>query len=266
MKFRSPLLINLAGISLTAVIRTWMRSLDYKVVFYDPAVDPCHPDCREYGLYVFWHENILIPLFMRGRCNLAMLMSRHRDADLLTRLSLHFGFQFVRGSTARGGEKALRELVRLSHTTHLTITPDGPRGPRRRMAAGPIYLASRTGLPLVLMGLGYDRPWRMPTWDQFAVPRPGSRARVVMSPPIRLPANLDRDGVEHYRQQMETLLNRLSDEAEAWAVAGTSKQGELTPQPGPPTEDATLSALEAWWQGEQSPPQLALPRTWRQAA
>ena len=55
---------------------------------------------------------------------------------------------------------------------HLTITPDGPHGPRRRMAPGPIYLASKLGLPLVLMGYAYDRPWRLPSWDRFAVPRP----------------------------------------------------------------------------------------------
>ena len=59
---------------------------------------------------------------------------------------------------------------------HLTITPDGPRGPRRHMAPGPIYLASKLGLPLVLMGYAYDRPWRLHSWDRFAIPRPGSRA------------------------------------------------------------------------------------------
>ena len=114
MKLRNPLLTKIAGLTLTAVIRAWMHTLDYKAAFYDPTVDPTHPRCRENGLYVFWHENILIPLYMRGRCNLAMLMSQHSDADLLSRLALHFGFRFVRGSTRRGGDRALRELVRLS--------------------------------------------------------------------------------------------------------------------------------------------------------
>ena len=158
MKLNNLLLTKIAGLGLSALIRSWMRTLDYKVAYYDPTVDPVHPDCPENMLYVFWHEYILSPLYMRGRCNLAMLMSRHRDANLLSRLALHFGFRFVRGSTQRGGDRALRELVRMAGESHLTITPDGPRGPRRRMAAGPIYLASRTGMPLVLMGIGLRPP------------------------------------------------------------------------------------------------------------
>ena len=106
-----------------------------------------------------------------------MLLSRHRDAEILSHVAYHFGFDFVRGSTNRGGAAALRELLAKSRQMHLTITPDGPRGPRRRMAPGPIYLASKLGLPLVLMGYGYDRPWRLRSWDRFAIPRPCSRAR-----------------------------------------------------------------------------------------
>ncbi len=111
---------------------------------------------------------------------------------------------------------------------HLTITPDGPRGPRRKMAPGSIYLASKLGLPLVVMGYGYDRPWRVRTaWDQFAIPRPFSRARAVPSQEIFVPANLDRQGIEYYRQKIEQLLNRLTLEAEAWAESGTRKIGQV---------------------------------------
>ena len=249
MKLRNPLLTKIAGLTLTAVIRAWMHTLDYKAAFYDPTVDPTHPRCRENGLYVFWHENILIPLYMRGRCNLAMLMSQHSDADLLSRLALHFGFRFVRGSTRRGGDRALRELVRFARESHLTTTPDGARGPRRKLAAGPIYLASKTGMPLILMGLGYDRPWRMPTWDRFAWPRPFTRARAVLSPAVHLPPDLDRDGIEHYRQRMEMLLERVTREAESWAEAGTAKMGDITPRRGPAPLGSTLEALEEWWYG-----------------
>jgi hypothetical protein len=140
---------------------------------------------------------------------------------------MHMGFDVVRGSTYRGSVAAVRELMRRGRRMHLTITPDGPRGPRRRMAQGPVYLSSRLGLPLVLMGLGYDRPWRLRTWDRFAVPRLGTRARAVVSGRIHIPPNLDRDGIEHYRRRMERLLERLTREAEAWAEAGTGKQGQV---------------------------------------
>ena len=178
-------------------------------------------------IYIFWHENILLPLYLRGHCNLAMLLSRHHDADLLTEVANRLGFEFVRGSTGRGGGTALRELLRKSRHMNLTITPDGPRGPRRVLAPGPIYLSSKLSLPLVALGLGYDRPWRFHSWDRFALPRPYSRARGVVSPPMIIPPDLDRDGVEHYRLQVEQMLNRLTNEAEAWAEAGTPKIDEV---------------------------------------
>jgi lysophospholipid acyltransferase (LPLAT)-like uncharacterized protein len=170
----------------------------------------------------------LFPLFLRGHCNMAMLLSRHRDAEMLSYAAHHLGFDFVRGSTNRGGVAALRALLAKSKTMHLTITPDGPRGPRRRLAPGCVYLASKLELPLVVMGYGYDRPWRVESaWDRFAIPRPHSRARAVPSGEIFVPPNLDRDQLEHFRQRIEQLLNRLTLEAEAWAEAGTPKIGQM---------------------------------------
>ena len=130
-------------------------------------------------IYIFWHEYILLPLYLRGHCNLAMLLSQHRDADILSHVASHLGFEFVRGSSLRGGAAALRELLRRSQKMNLTITPDGPRGPRRQLAQGPVYLASKLGLPIVPMGFGYDRPWRFNSWDRFAIPPPFPRARAV---------------------------------------------------------------------------------------
>ena len=74
------------------------------------------------------------------------------------------------------------------------------------------------------MGYGYDRPWRVKkAWDQFAIPRPFTRARAIPSGEIFIPPNLDRDGIEYFRQKVENLLNRLTEEAEAWAEAGHEK-------------------------------------------
>ena len=228
MKRLGPSVNRAIGFLAATTVRAWMSTLDYKVAFYDPAVDPVDPQYDGAKIYVFWHENILMPLYLRGHCNLAMLLSRHRDADILSETARQLGFEFVRGSTFGGGSAAIRELLRRSRWMNLTITPDGPRGPRRRLAQGSVYLASKLGLPLVLLGMGYDQPWRMRSWDRFALPRPFSRGRAVVSPSITIPPELDRDGLEHYRLRIENLLTRLTDEAEAWAVAGTPKIGQVT--------------------------------------
>jgi lysophospholipid acyltransferase (LPLAT)-like uncharacterized protein len=218
---------KVAGLVASATVRMWMSSLDYKVAYYDPTVDPVDPGWDGQKIYVFWHEYILLPLHMRGHCDLAMLLSRHRDADILLEVARHMGFEFVRGSSGRGGTTALRELTRKSRHLNLAITPDGPRGPRRVLAQGPVYLSSKLGMPLVAMGFGYSNPWRLGSWDRFAIPKPYSRARAVVSPAMVIPPNLDRAGVEHYRQSVEGLLNRLTCEAEAWAEAGTPKVEEV---------------------------------------
>jgi lysophospholipid acyltransferase (LPLAT)-like uncharacterized protein len=157
-----------------------------------------------------------------------MLVSAHRDAELLSQAAGYLGFDTVRGSTQRGGGTALRDLYRKGQYLNLAITPDGPRGPRRRLAPGAIFLSSKMQIPLVMIGLGYDRPWRMPTWDRFAVPPLYGQARAIIGPPIQLPPHLEREGVEHYRGEMETMLNRFTTLAEEWAASGARLTGEHT--------------------------------------
>jgi lysophospholipid acyltransferase (LPLAT)-like uncharacterized protein len=222
----NQLATNFAGLLASFAVRRWLATLDYKVALYDERVDPAHPECHGQAIYVFWHEYILAPLYLRGNCNTAILLSRHRDADVLTRIAYHMGYECVRGSTYKGGAAALRELLCDYGKFHLAITPDGPRGPRRSLAPGCIFLASALGLPIVTMGWGYDRPWRAGSWDRFAVPRPGSRARAVIGPPVAVPPNLDRAKIELYRGKIEQLLGSMTLEAEAWAESGTSKTCE----------------------------------------
>jgi lysophospholipid acyltransferase (LPLAT)-like uncharacterized protein len=245
MKIKSTLLNKLGGLLGAAAIRNWMSTLDYKAAYYDRSIDPVFPECRGQKIYIFWHEYILFPLYLRGHCNLTMLLSRHRDAEILSRAAYHMGFDFVRGSTNRGGVAAMRKLLEKSRHMHLTITPDGPRGPRRKMAPGSIYLASKLGLPLVAMGYGYDRPWRVKSaWDQFAIPRPFSRARAITSRAIFIPANLDREGIEFFRQKIEQLLNFLTLEAETWAQSGTRRIGQMNVQRrGAPLKNNRLVSL-----------------------
>src|SRR5689334_14661537 len=75
--------MKLAGLLAASTVRMWMSTLDFKGAAYDPTVDPVDPRWRGQKIYIFWHENILAPLYLRGHCNLAMLLSRHRDADIL---------------------------------------------------------------------------------------------------------------------------------------------------------------------------------------
>lgn len=234
MKIKAPWVHRLGGFLAAHAVRGWMSTLDYQGAFYDRTVDTAHPGWAGQKIYIFWHEYILFPFYLRGHNNLAMLLSRHQDAEMLSHAARHLGYEFVRGSSRKGGAAALRELLRRSGRMNLAITPDGPRGPRRTLAQGPIYLSSRLGLPLVAMGFGFDRPWRMPTWDRFALPRPYSRARGVVSPSIQIPPDLDREGLEHYRVEVERLLNLVTNEAETWAATAQRHRRQQAAYPAHP--------------------------------
>lgn len=225
MKLNQPWITGPASVPLWLGVRAWMSTLNYRVWCADETVDPLlHQGPPR--LYLFWHDSILMPLHLRGNCHCAMLLSKHRDADFLARIAGRFGFDCVRGSTQRGGARALRELARRGRAMHLTITPDGPRGPRRECAAGPIYLASKLGMPIVAMGFAYQRPWRLRSWDRFAVPKPFSRGRAVTSEEIFIPADLDRAQIEAWRLRIESRLNEVSDDAQEWANSGAVRTGE----------------------------------------
>ena len=220
------ILNRLAGLGAVTLVSQWMSTLDYAVAYYDERLDPAHPQFAGPAIYVFWHEYIPLLFYTRSFCNIAMLVSAHRDAELLSQAAKYFGFETVRGSTQRGGAIALRDLHRKGQTMNLAITPDGPRGPRRQCAPGAIYLSSKMQIPIVPIGLGYDQPWRMNTWDSFAIPNLFCRGRVILGPALQMPAELDRAGVEHYRQELEGQLNQLTTLAETWAATGGRLAGQ----------------------------------------
>jgi lysophospholipid acyltransferase (LPLAT)-like uncharacterized protein len=219
MKIRSPWLIHAIAFVAAFLIRLWMSTLRYRHHSLGPDVDPWHPDLPERYIYAFWHEYILLPAFHKKRSRILVLISQHADGQLIAEIAQHFGFEVVRGSTTRGGIEALRQLVRTGREVHVAVTPDGPRGPRRRIQPGLIYLASRTGLPIVPVGAGYERAWRARSWDRFAFPKLRAWASTMTGSPIRIPLDADKEQLESYRQQVEDAVNRVTATAENWSAS-----------------------------------------------
>jgi len=219
----------------TACFRTWIGTIDFKWAFYDPEIDS-NVAKRKYIL-MFWHEHILCPLFFRRHSPVTMLLSEHGDAELVSQAAAFVGMKCIRGSSSHGGVAAIKQFAQLKDQDLdiLAFTPDGPQGPYRHMGEGAIWLASYLQLPIVLLGVGYDRCHRMSSWDQFVIPYPFSRGRIISSPMLSVPKRLSRDGKEHYRQKLETLMTQLTDEAEAWAISGEPLAGESIVCMGPKT-------------------------------
>ncbi len=222
-----PAFVRGCGLVTSGWVKSWMGTLDFQAFHHDPMIDPAfnHVDSQKY-IYLFWHEYILFQLYLRGGCDICMLVSPNRDGEILTEAAKLIGFDVVRGSSNTGSFTAIRSLLRAAATNHLTMTPDGPRGPRRHLANGPIYLASKLQLPIVTVGMGYDQPWRLRTWDQFAIPRPFSRARCVTSEPIYVPKRMASPDFQEHRRMVEASLRSVTLQAETWATTGVSIVGQ----------------------------------------
>jgi len=233
MKITHPVAIKSAALLLSTVVRAWFATLDFKEIVDDPAGHIREPEPRK--LFLFWHEMMLLPAAMYARSNTPVLISQHRDGELITQVIRLMGLRAVRGSTNKQGMTALRELMREGQFGHLAITPDGPRGPRRYVSPGAIFLASRTGLQIVPAGFAFGNNWRAGSWDRMAFPVPGTTARVVISKPIVVPPHLDRDGLAHYRDVVQATFDHCQNRAQHLAsrAAGTDpvKVADLTARP-----------------------------------
>jgi lysophospholipid acyltransferase (LPLAT)-like uncharacterized protein len=217
MKIRHPLLINAAGAAGAALVWQLGRTLSYHFRYKDPSVNPELARARgQRYIYAFFHEVTLFPAYYWNWPEMHILISEHRDGELITQVVKRLGFSVVRGSSTRGGVRALREMTLRIDNGNLCVTPDGPRGPRRSVHQGIAYLASRTGLPIVGSGMAFKRPWRARSWDRFAVPRPFSQAACVVPEAVVVPPEADRDVIETCRREVERRMQAAMLEAEAW--------------------------------------------------
>ena len=165
-------------------------------------------------IYACWHGRMLIPSFTHRGKGMGILVSRHRDGEYIARVVDRLGFVPVRGSSTRGGVPGLRGMMRLSERgCDVAFTPDGPRGPRYRVQKGVIYAASRTGLPVVPTAVEANPAWVLGSWDEFTIPKPFARTVIVCGEPIHVPAELDREALEHHRVKLEAEMHRLMAEA-----------------------------------------------------
>jgi lysophospholipid acyltransferase (LPLAT)-like uncharacterized protein len=206
MKLRHPLFKKLAGAMLSGLLRSWQSTISisfHSLSSHD--VEPRHDNLDRY-LYSIWHEDLAIMTAQYGGPHMCPLVSEHTDGQLLSEASRHLRMRCVPGSSTRGGIRAIRELLRQKNA-HLVVTPDGPRGPRQVVKQGLIYLASRSGLPIVPLCAGYRRAWRLRTWDQLAIPCPFSKVYCVGGAPIAVPADLDRNGLERYRLLVQEAMD-----------------------------------------------------------
>lgn len=168
---------------------------------------------------LFWHYSIIYLFHHLQHYGGAVLVSASRDGEFVARTAERFGLEAVRGSSNRQGVQALKKLLRIMRSgKHLGIVADGSQGPARVLQKGPVYLASRSGAPILPMAWAADRYRTFNSWDLTVVPMLFSRIVLRYGTPIHVPAELDQQGIEEYRLKVEQAMNDVYEQV--WSELG----------------------------------------------
>jgi lysophospholipid acyltransferase (LPLAT)-like uncharacterized protein len=136
-------------------------------------------------VFLLWHEALLPLLWQHRGQGIAIVVSEARDGQYLSDLAASLGYCAVRGSSTRGGARALLGAVReLQAGRSIAFTPDGPRGPRRELKPGVIAAAQRGGGVIVPIHAKADRAWRLHSWDRFMIPQPLAKVLITYGRPF----------------------------------------------------------------------------------
>jgi lysophospholipid acyltransferase (LPLAT)-like uncharacterized protein len=174
----------------------------------------------------FWHGRILPATYFFRRRGIVVITSENFDGEWIAGIIERFGYGTARGSTSRGGRKALLQLIRdMAAGKPTGFTVDGPRGPARVAQPGAVWLAKATGNPVLPFHLEADRHWTLSSWDRTQVPKPYATVALAIGEPLEVAADADDAGVETARGVLEGRLHALEQRALELVCGSTSPQG-----------------------------------------
>jgi lysophospholipid acyltransferase (LPLAT)-like uncharacterized protein len=170
---------------ISSVVRTLARSWRIRVL-HDERWRGLHQQGQPL-VFLLWHEALLPLLWHHRGQGVALVVSEAREGQYLSDLGASLGYRAVRGSSTRGGARALLSAVReLQDGRSIAFTPDGPRGPRRELKPGVILAAQRGGGAIVPVHAEADRAWRLHSWDRFMIPQPLARVLITYGRPFKV--------------------------------------------------------------------------------
>jgi lysophospholipid acyltransferase (LPLAT)-like uncharacterized protein len=167
-------------------------------------------------IMAFWHGRILPATYYFRRRGIVVITSENFDGEWIAGIIERFGYGTARGSTSRGGRRALLQLKRdLAGGKPAGFTIDGPQGPARVAQAGAVWLSKATGHPVLPFHLEADRFWTVKSWDRTQIPKPFTTVAIAMGEPFTVAADADADAIERARESLETRLSHLEGRAKA---------------------------------------------------
>jgi lysophospholipid acyltransferase (LPLAT)-like uncharacterized protein len=193
-----------AGAAVIRVLAITWRMREHNGAAHRAALAP-----NQRVIYTLWHGELLPLLWHHRGEGIAVVISEHRDGEIVARIAERLGYSTVRGSTSRGASRALIGLVRaLESGRSAAVTPDGPRGPAHVFAPGAAIAAQRTGVPIIPVRASAARAWRLKSWDRFMIPKPFARVDVHYGTLTPVQVDTPRAAAE-LAPQLEETMERL---------------------------------------------------------
>ena len=168
-------------------------------------------------IMAFWHGRIFMATYHFRNWGIVVMTSQNRDGEYIARVIQRFGYGVARGSSTRGSRGATVEVLRaLKAGRDVGFTMDGPQGPRYVAKPGAAFIARKSGNPVMPFSVSVDRKWVMRSWDHFQVPKPFSRAVLLIGEPIYVEENITRDEIHFIEERIQHSLDELRDRGDSW--------------------------------------------------
>ncbi len=208
--FKKRFLIRAADLVFYALIRIIGRTVRFEVEGWDNWLAAT----RDGGapIYTCWHDRVFLATYFWRERRIVVMTSQSFDGEYIARFIQRFGYGASRGSSTRGGIGALVEMIRLVRAgCPAGFMIDGPRGPRHVAKMGATLLAKKTGRPVLPFSVNAARHREMSSWDRCQIPLPFTRARVLIAPPIYVPADADEQLLAVKHAELQRALEQLDD-------------------------------------------------------
>ncbi len=195
-----------------------LLSATYRITVINPEIEESIFARGEVPIYISWHQRFFPGItFFARRHHISIMISKSKDGDFIARIVNILGWTAVRGSSTKAGKEALGELKTRARTgCTIGHIVDGPKGPFGVVKPGLLAIAQHSGMPILPAITSSPHPWIFGSWDRFMVPRPFSRVIILFDRETYVPADIDEEGFERIRSDIQDRLHRLYRDADAY--------------------------------------------------
>jgi lysophospholipid acyltransferase (LPLAT)-like uncharacterized protein len=168
-------------------------------------------------IYAFWHDRIFAGTYFFRDRGIAVITSQSKDGEYIARFIQRLGYGAIRGSSTRGGVGALIEMIKAMRNGQATaFTLDGPKGPRYEAKPGAVMLAKKTGNPIIPFVVECARFWTIGSWDKLQIPKPFTRAKLIIDRPIYVEEDAGETEVKDKLQELQLSLDAMVEAGANW--------------------------------------------------